>query len=43
MGKLTGKRPTGRPRYIWKDNIKIDLKETGWKGIDWIHLVQDMD
>jgi hypothetical protein len=43
MGKLNGKRPMGRPRYIWKDNIKIDLKETGWNGMDWIHLVQDMD
>jgi hypothetical protein len=35
--------PLGRHRRRWKDNIKIDLKETGWKGMNWIHLAQDRD
>jgi hypothetical protein len=34
------RRPLGRPRRRWKDNIKIDLKEVGW-GMDWIELAQD--
>jgi hypothetical protein len=38
-----GKRPLGRPRHRWKDNIKIDLQEAGWWGMDWIVLVQDRD
>lgn len=36
--KPEGKRPSGRPRLKWKDNIKMDLHETGWKGVDWFHL-----
>jgi hypothetical protein len=36
-----GKRPLGRPRCRWMDNIKIDLREVGWDGIDWIDLAQD--
>ena len=35
-----GKRPLGRPRYRWEDNIKIDLQEVGW-GLDWIDVAQD--
>jgi hypothetical protein len=31
-----GKRPLGRPRRTWVDNIKIDLREIGWDGMDWI-------
>jgi hypothetical protein len=38
------KETTGiRPRRTWEDNIKIDLKGTGWGGMDWIHLAQDRD
>jgi hypothetical protein len=42
VGKPEGKRPLGRPRRRWVDNIKIDLREIGWDGMDWIHLAQDM-
>jgi hypothetical protein len=42
-GKPEGKRPLGRPRRRWEDNIKMGLKETGWGGMDWIDLVQDRD
>jgi hypothetical protein len=38
-----GKRPLGRPRGRWVDNIKIDLREIGWDGMDWIDLAQDRD
>jgi len=41
VGKLNYRSPLGRPRHIWEDNIKIDLKETVWKVDGWIHL--DMD
>jgi hypothetical protein len=37
------KRPFGRLTHRWEDDIKIDLKETEWKFVDWIHLVQDRD
>jgi hypothetical protein len=37
------RNPEGRPRHTWVDNIKIDLKEVGWDGMDWIHLAQDRD
>jgi hypothetical protein len=33
-----GKRPLGRPRHRWEGNIKIDLREIGWSGVDWIDL-----
>jgi hypothetical protein len=33
----------GRPRLTWVDNIKMDLREIGWDGVDWIDLVQDRD
>jgi hypothetical protein len=33
----------GRPRRRWVDNIKMDLRETGWDGMDWIDLAQDRD
>jgi hypothetical protein len=36
-------RPLGRPRRRWVDNIKIDLREIGWDGMDWINLAQDRD
>jgi hypothetical protein len=38
-----GKRPLGRPRRRWVDNIKMDLREIGWNGMDWIDLAQDRD
>jgi len=41
--KPEGKRPLGRPRHRWEDNIKIDLQEVGCKGMDWIKLAQDRD
>jgi hypothetical protein len=41
VGKPEGKRPLGRPR--WEDIIKMDLRETGWGGMDWIDLAQDRD
>jgi hypothetical protein len=41
--KPEGKRSRGRPRRKWEDNIKIDLRETGWGVMDWIHLARDRD
>ena len=43
VGKPLGKRPLGRPRRRWGDNIKMDLQEVGCGGMDWIELVQDKD
>jgi hypothetical protein len=43
MGKPEGKRPLGRPRRRWLANIKMDLREIGWYGMDWIDLAQDRD
>jgi len=42
-GKHEGKRPLGRFRRRCEDNIRMDLRETGWKGVDWMHLEQDRD
>jgi hypothetical protein len=42
-GKTEGKKPLGRPRGRWEDNIIMDLREVGWKDVDWIHLAQDRD
>jgi len=41
--KHEGKRPLGRPRRSWEDNIKLDLQEVGCGGMDWIELAQDRD
>ena len=41
MWKPEGKRPLGRPRRRWEDNIKMDLQEVGCGGMDWIELAQD--
>jgi hypothetical protein len=41
VGKLEGKRPLGRPRRRWVDNIRLDLGEVGWGDVDWIRLAQD--
>ena len=43
MGKPGGKRPLGRPRRRWEDNIKMDLQEEVIGGMDWIELAQDRD
>jgi hypothetical protein len=43
VGRPEGKRPLRRRRSLWEDNIKMDLKEVGWGGIDWIDLAQDRD
>jgi hypothetical protein len=43
VGKPEGKRPLGKPRRRWEDNVKMDLREIGWGGMDWIDLAQDRD
>jgi hypothetical protein len=43
VGKPEGKRPLGRPRRRWVDDIKMHLREIGWDGMDWIDLAQDRD
>jgi hypothetical protein len=43
VGNLEGKRPLGIPRRRWVDNIKMDLREIGWNGMDWIDFAQDSD
>jgi hypothetical protein len=43
VGKPEGKSPLGRPRRRRVDNIKMDLLEIGWGGVDWISLAQDRD
>jgi hypothetical protein len=41
VGKREGKGPLGRPRQRWLDNIKMDLVEIGWGGVDWIGVAQN--
>jgi hypothetical protein len=41
VGKPEGKKPLGRPKRRWVDNIKMDLREREWDGVDWIDLAQD--
>jgi hypothetical protein len=41
--KPEGKRPLGKPRCRWEDNIKMDLQEVGWGSMDWIELAQNID
>jgi hypothetical protein len=43
VGNPEGKRPLGRPRHRWVDDIKMDLRGIGWDGGDWIYLAQDRD
>jgi hypothetical protein len=43
VGKPEEKSPLGRQRRRWVDNIKMDLRETGWDGMNWIELAQDRD
>jgi hypothetical protein len=43
VGKLERKKPLGRPRLRWEDHIRIDLRDIGWEGMDWMHLPQYRD
>jgi hypothetical protein len=43
VAKPEGKRPLGGPRRRWEDNIKMDLREIGWVGMEWIQVVRDKD
>jgi len=43
VGKPEGKRPFGRPRCRWEDNVRMDIRKTGSEVMDWIHLTQDMN
>jgi hypothetical protein len=43
VGRPKGRRPLGRPRRRWEDNIKMDLGELGFGDVEWIHLGQDKD
>jgi hypothetical protein len=41
--KTEGKRPLRRPRHRWEDNIRMDLREARWEGVDWMYLAQYRD
>jgi hypothetical protein len=43
VGKPQGKRLLGRPRRRYEDGIRMDLREIGWGGVDWVRLAQDKD
>jgi hypothetical protein len=43
VGRPEGKRPLGRPRRRWEDNVKLDLRQVGCGGMDWFDLAQDRD
>jgi hypothetical protein len=43
VGKPEGKRPLRRPRCRWEDNIKMDLQDVGFGGVDWIELAQNRE
>jgi len=43
VGNPERKRPLGRPRCRWEDNIKMDLQEVGCEGMDWINVAQNRD
>jgi hypothetical protein len=43
VGKPGGKKPLGRPRRRWVNNMNIDLRDIGWDGMDWIDVAQDRD
>jgi hypothetical protein len=43
VGKPEGRRPLGRPRHRWEDGIRMDVREFGLGGVDWIRLSQDRD
>jgi hypothetical protein len=43
VGKHERKRPLGRPRHRWEDNIRIDIREIKWEIVDWMHLAEVRD
>jgi hypothetical protein len=43
VGKPIGKMQLGRRRRKWEDNIRMDLRQIGWGGVDWIHVAQDRE
>jgi hypothetical protein len=43
VAKPERNRPLGNPRCRWEDNIRMDLMEMGWEGVDWMHLAKDRD
>jgi hypothetical protein len=43
VGRPEGRRPLGRPRHRWDNNIKVDVEEVGWGGMDWIAVAQERD
>jgi hypothetical protein len=43
VGESEGKRPLGIPTRMWENTIKLDLREIGWSGMDWIDLARDRD
>jgi hypothetical protein len=43
VGRPEGRRPLGRPRRRWEDNIKMDLQDVGWEVVDWIDTAHDRD
>jgi len=43
VGKPERKRPLGKPRHRWKNNVKEDLQDVGYRGMNWIELAQDRD
>jgi hypothetical protein len=43
VGKPEGSKPLERSRHVWEDNIRMNLREIGWEGMDCIHLVEDRD
>jgi hypothetical protein len=43
VGKPEGKRPLGKSRRSWEDNVKMDLREIGWDGTDWIYVGHNSD
>jgi hypothetical protein len=43
VGKPEGRRPLGKPRRKWEDNMRMDIQEVGWGAVDWIDMAQDRD
>jgi hypothetical protein len=43
VGNVEANSPLEEPRHRWEDNISMNLRDKGWKGVEWIHLAQDRD
>jgi len=43
IGKTRREEPLGRPKHRWENNIRMDIREIGWKAVNWTHLAQDRD